>query len=249
MNTTFSTLFQFGLKRRLKDTFLMSYGLFIPFIMTLLLGYISSKYYGGLTGVSSYYYYALVSLPLYTLFSAITLVYLSREEKDAHCGSRFIMAPIGHFELVLYKVLPATLSVAFYNLLLMLIYQLLFKVNFGTYFLPIYFLLVVLGFMSCALGTLFGLCFSNFLAIKNILSLPIMLMGLLGGSFCPMSQFGNVFNFLAHLSPLFYINRCLFLMLQDHQLFLYPIAIGLPFILGILCFIGCIFKLKKEAFV
>lgn len=242
-------LFQFGFKRRIKDSFLMSYGLFVPFVMILLLGYMSTQYYTGLTGVSSYYYYSLVSLPLYTLFSAITLVYLAREESEAHCGARFIMAPIRKEALILYKVLPSTVSVAFYNLLLMLICQFLFKVDFGTYFLAVYLLLIVLGFMSCTLGTLIGLCSSNFLAVKNLVSFPIMLIGLLGGSFFPVSGLGKVFNLLSHLSPLFYINRSLFLMLQDHSMSSYFLSLSIPLILGgIFMLIACI-KLKKEAFV
>lgn len=156
MMNELKVLFSFGLRRRIRDSFLISYGIIMPLIMILLLGYLASGYYTGIEGISSYSYYTVVSLPLYTFFSSITLIYVAREEQLFNAGSRFIVSPIHRPTLVLYKILPSTLVIFAFNLIVMLACKLLFKVNFQGQFLQVLALLGVFGYMSCSLGTFIG---------------------------------------------------------------------------------------------
>lgn len=242
-------LFSFGLKRRIKDSFLVSYGIFMPFIMILLLGYLASGYYTGIKAISSYSYYTLVSLPLYTFFSSITLIYVAREEQLFKSGSRFIMAPVHRSTLVLYKILPATLVIFFFNLIVMLACKLLFGVSFKGQFLQVLILLGVFGYMSCSFGTFIGLCTKNFMAVKNLVSTPLLIMGFLGGSFFPIGSLGKGFLIASYFSPLTYVNQGLFALIYDHNNLAYLSALIITLILGIIFTIGSIFKMQKEAFI
>lgn len=245
----FKTLFLFAMKRRIKDSFLIGYGIMTPFFLIAILGYMSSNYYYGDNGITSYYYYTMVTIPLCTFLSSITLIYVAKEESLFKCGERFIIAPIGKYALVLSKILPSTLSVGLFNLILMSLCKFLFKVDFKGRFLEYFILLFILAFMSCAIGTFIGLCTRNFLAVKNNVSTPILIMGMLGGAFFPIGSLGKGVEILSYISPLTWINRGIFTLLNDNSMTLYSLALILTFLLGVLFTIGSVKKFKKEAFI
>ena len=242
-------LFSFGFKRRIKDSFLVSYGIMMPLIMILLLGYLASGYYTGIEGISSFSYYTLVSLPLYTFFSSITLIYVAREEQLFKAGSRFVMAPIPKSVLVLYKILPATLVIFIFILLVMLACKLLFGVSFQGQFLQVLILLGIFGYMSCSLGTFIGLCTKNFIIVKNLVSIPLLIMGFLGGSFFPVGSLGKGFLIASYFSPLTYVNQGLFRLIYDHNHISYLLASIITLVIGIIFTIGSTIQMQKEAFI
>lgn len=234
-------LLKYSFGKRMKDSFLISYGIMFPIIMILLLGYLSKEYYTGIEGVNSYFYYTVVTIPYCTLLSSITLVYVAREESRAGCGSRFIIAPISNNAIVISKIFPSAIVIGIYNVMLLIICKLIFNVDFSGYYLKIIFLLLILGFMSAALGTYIGLCSKNFMIVKNFISTPIMILAFLGGGFFPVGNIGII-------SPLFWINRGLFLLMKDGVSEIYYISLILTLVVGIVFTILAIKKMRKEAF-
>lgn len=245
----FKVLFYYGMKRRIKDSFLISYGVMFPLLLILILGYISTNYYSGENGITSYYYYALVTIPLCTFLVSITLMYVAREESLFKCGERFIISPIDRTSIVLAKILPATISTIFYNFILLLFCSFILKIDFKGRTFEIIVLLLILGFMSCAIGTFIGLCTKDFLSVKNLVSIPIMIMGVLGGSFFPIASLGTGIEIISYFSPLTWINRGIFSMLNDNSMTLYSLSVALSLVVGVLFTIGAIIKFKKEAFI
>lgn len=237
----FLPLFKLGLNRRLKDSFIISYGIMFPVVLILLLGYLGHEYYGGVEGVSSYYYYTIVTLPYCTLLSSITLIYVAREEARAKCGSRFIIAPVDNVSIVLSKIIPSAIAVGAYNIITMVASKLVFNMNYKGHFIEVYLLLLTLGFMSCALGTFIGLCSKNFFVVKNFVSIPIMVLALLGGAFFPV---GNV----GWISPLNWINRGIFSIINDNTDSIFFISLIIIVVIGIVFTSLSIKKMKKEAF-
>ena len=244
----FIILFNFGMKKRIKDSFIIGYGIMMPLLMIVILGYMATNYYTGENGISSYYYYALVTAPLCTFLNAVTLIYVAREESLYKCGERFMIAPISKISIVLSKIIPSTISISIFNIILMGICKLLFKVDFRGRFLEVILLLTILAFMSCAIGTFIGLCTKDFMAIKNFISTPILIMGVLGGSFFPIGSLGKVMETISYISPLTWINKGIFIMINDNNMEMYIVALLLTFCLGILFTIGAIKKFKKAAF-
>ena len=244
----FITLFKFGMKKRIKDSFIIGYGVMMPLFMIVILGYMATNYYTGENGISSYYYYVLVTAPLCTFLNSITLIYVAREESNYKCGERFMIAPISKPSIVFSKIIPSTISISMFNVILIVICKLLFKVNFRGRFLEVILLLTILAFMSCAIGTFIGLCTKDFMTIKNFISTPILIMGVLGGSFFPIGSLGKVMEIVSYISPLTWINKGVFTMLNDNSIKIYIIALLLTLCLGILFTVGAIKMFKKEAF-
>jgi ABC-2 type transport system permease protein len=244
----FIMLFNFGMKRRIKDSFIIGYGIIMPLFMIVILGYMASNYYTGENGISSYYYYVLVTTPLCTFLNAVTLIYVAREESTYKCGERFIIAPISKSSIVLSKIIPSTISISIFNVILIGICKVLFKVNFRGRFLEIIVLLAILAFMSCAMGTCIGLCTKDFMSVKNIISTPILMMGVLGGSFFPIGSLGKVMETISYISPVTWINKGIFVMLNDNSMKIYNISLILTLFIGILFTLASIKKFKKEAF-
>lgn len=245
----FKVLFKLNMKKRIKDSFLIGYGVTFPLMLIVILGYMATNYYSKDGTITSYYYYCMVTIPFCTFLSSITLIYVAKEESLHKCGERFIIAPISKTSIVLSKILPATISIAVYNLILLLICNFIFKVDFRGRFLEVYILIISLGFLSSALGTLIGLCSKDFMSIKNIVSTPILIMAVLGGSFFPIGSLGTVFETISYISPLTWINKGIFMMMNDNTLTVYITSLFITIILGLFFTISSIKFFKKEAFI
>lgn len=245
----FKVLFNLGIKKRIKDSFLIGYGVTFPLMLIAILGYMATNYYSGEEGITSYYYYSMVTIPFCTFLASITLIYIAREESLYKCGERFIVAPISKTAIVLSKILPATISMSVYNCILLIICSLVFKVDFRGRFLEIYVLIISLGYMSSALGTFIGLCSKDFMSVKNIVSTPILIMAVLGGSFFPIGSLGKAFEFISYISPLTWINRGIFMMLNDNTMNIYKISVVITAILGVLFTLASIKAFRKEVFI
>lgn len=97
-----------NMKKRIKDSFLIGYGVIFPFMMIAILGYMSSNYYDNSLGVSFYYYYTMGIILFCIFLGSVTLIYYAREESLYKCGERYIIAPISKSMVVLLKILPST---------------------------------------------------------------------------------------------------------------------------------------------
>ena len=244
----FNVLFSMGMKRRLRDSFLIGYGIIFPLFLIAILGYMASNYYSDENGITSYYYYSMVIIPFCTFLSSITLVYITREESMHKCGERFIIAPISKTAIVLSKIIPSTIAMMFYNLILMLICKYIFRVNYNGNFLQIFIMFSILGLMSCAIGVFIGVSTKDFMQVKNFISTPILIMALLGGTFFPIGSLGKGIEIISYISPLTWINKGIFLMINDHSTNMYFIASCVILALGIIFTFGSIKKFRKEAF-
>lgn len=245
----FKVLFKLGMKKRIKDRFLIGYGVTFPLMLITILGYMATNYYSKDTEITSYYYYSMVSIPFCTFLSSITFIYVAREEHIQKCGERFIIAPISKTSIVLSKILSDTLAISVYNLVILLICNVIFKVNYRGKFLDIYALLIGLGFMSSAIGIFIGLCSKDFMSIKNIVSTPILIMAILGGSFFPIGSLGSLIEVISYISPLSWVNRGIFMMLNDNIINVYCISLFIIIGLGVLFTILAIKSFKKEVFI
>lgn len=245
----FKVLFRFGMKKRIKDSFLIGYGIIVPLILIGLLGYMATNYYSGEEGITSYYYYSIVIIPFCTLLSAITLIYVAGEEKQCKCGERFIIAPISKVSIVLAKILPSTISISVYNLILLIVSVFIFKVDFKGRFIEVYSLLIFLGFMASAFGTFIGLSSRDFFSVKNIVNTPILIMAMLGGSFFPIGSLGKIFELISYISPLTWVNRGIFIMLNDNSMNIYVFSLVITFLLGVVFTLLSIKTFKKEVFI
>ncbi|QAA33581.1 ABC transporter permease [Clostridium manihotivorum] len=244
----FSVLFSIGMRKRIKDSFLIGYGTIFPLVLIAILGYMASNYFSGDKGITSYYYYSMVTIPFCTFLGSVTLVYVTREESMQKCGERFIIAPISKAAIVLSKIVSSTLVIMVYNFILMLICKFAFGVNYDGRFLEVFILFSLLGLMSCAIGTFIGVSTKDFMQVKNFISTPILIMAVLGGTFFPIGSLGRGIEIISYISPLTWINKGIFLMINDNTMKVYFIALIITLASGIIFSFGAIKRFRKEAF-
>ncbi|MDU6483626.1 MAG: ABC transporter permease, partial [Paeniclostridium sordellii] len=67
----FKVLLRLGMKKRIKDSFLIGYGVTFPLMLIIILGYMATNYYSKEGGITSYYYYSMVTIPFCTFLSSI----------------------------------------------------------------------------------------------------------------------------------------------------------------------------------
>lgn len=244
----FKVLFSFGMKRRMKDSFIIGYSVIFPLFLIGVLGYIASGYFSGNGEINSFKYYTLVLIPLSILMGMITIAYVAKEENTFRVSYRFITAPLNVKEIVIAKLLTSTIAMSLWNIIVLTLCKFLFKINFNGRFIEIGLLLTAETFMTVSLGIFIGLCTKNFMMVKNLLNIPIMIFGILGGAFFPVGSLGKIFNVISYISPLIWINRGLILMIYDNNMFLYLGALIITITIGGIFTVGSIRFFKKEAF-
>lgn len=245
----FSVLFNFQIKRRLKDSFIIGYSVIFPVMLIGILGYISQNFFDGKEGISSFDYYTLVLIPMCIFMGIITTIYIAKEENTFKVAFRFIAAPLDNKAIVLSKIVTTTIVMSLWNVIVTILVKVIFKLNFRGKMFNVLLLLTCETFMVVALGILVGLCINNFMTFKNILNIPICLFGLLGGAFFPVGSLGENIEIISYISPLTWINKGLISMIYDNNYNLYFMSIGLTSLLGITFTMISIKLFKKEAFI
>lgn len=244
----FAALFKFGIKRRLKDSFIIGYSVLFPLMLIGALGYISTNFFDGKYGVSSFHYYTLVLIPLCIFMGMITMVYIAKEESSFKVSFRFISAPVDKESIVLSKIITSTISMSLWNIIVIVLVKFIFKVNFMGKGLQVILLLTCETFMVVTIGIFIGLCIKDFMAVKNIINIPIGLFGLLGGAFFPIGSLGKTFETISYISPLTWINKGLISMMHDNNFTLYIISVVMTMAVGIIFALVSMKFFKKEAF-
>lgn len=242
----FSPLFKLGLKRRIKDFFIIFYSVVFPIVMIALLGYLTSKSYG--RDFTSYEYYSIVLIPFCLLMGITSVAYAAVDEKRMKTSYRYMIAPISNTSLILSKFLSCVIVLTMCSMIVLLISRLMFHLPVNGNAIYLIILLLCESIAVSGLGLFFGLTSKNFATIQNFLNLPIMIFGFLGGAFFPVSSLNPILSFIVNLSPLTWINRgimyCFYV--SDAIILIYTSVI--LFIIGVLFTILTIKYFKKEAF-
>lgn len=243
----FNILFYFGLKRRMKDFFILFYNIVFPTVIIMLLGYLTSTSYGD--GFTSYNYYTVTVIPFCALMGISTVSYASQDEKLFHTSYRYIAAPITPKQIVLSKFCSCAAVLSICNIIALLIGKLLFRLDFHGNILIVIILLICETVAVTGVGLFLGLACKNLDTLRNFLNIPIVISGFLGGVFFPVSSFHPVLSALINLSPLTWINRGIISCLYDNRtLIIYVISAVLSAV-GIAMMLLTIRFFKKEAFI
>lgn len=244
----FANLMIYGLKRRMKDFFVIVYSVVSPLIMIFLLGYLATNFFKGDSAITSNHYYTLLIIPFYLLTSIITVAYVAKDESLRKTSYRFIIAPIDNSAIVVSKILSCTIVIWFCGIINLLVARILLGVYFGNNTAIIALLLFTETLMASAIGIYLGICVKNFSTIKGVTNIPLSIFGLLGGSFFPVGALGDKFEKVANISPLTWINRGLITAVYDNDYKIITYSIILTLLVAIIFSILSIISFKKEAF-
>lgn len=242
----FIPIFLLGLKRRLRDFFILFYNLVFPLVLILLLGYLTSTTYT--QDFSSYTYYSLVLVPFFLFLSITTCAYNATEESLYRVSHRFAFSPTSRGSLVVGKILSSFMVLAAISTLLIVLLNLFFSMHLGVKLWGIVLLYSSIVFMTASLGYFIGYTFKNNVAIRNYINLPISIFAFLGGSFFPVGSFNPYLRLLFKLSPLYWINRSVFLYLYDQQIALLLVVTCIVTTLGLIFLLLSPITFKREVF-
>lgn len=243
----FLPLFRLGIKRRSKDFFILFYNIVFPLIIIMLLGYLTSKSYG--TEFTSYNYYTIVTIPFCILMGIISVSYAAQDEKISNTSYRYMISPISIKELVLSKLFSCTIILSLCNLITLVIIKGVFQISFGGNFLAIIFLLVCESTVVSAIGLFLGLACKNLDILRNIINIPIVIFGFLGGVFFPVSSLNPVVSLAINISPLTWVNRSIVTCIYDDSLQpLFNIS-SIFVMISILMTVLTVKLFKREAFI
>lgn len=244
----FVNLMAYGLQRRIKDFFIITYNVVFPLLLIILLGYLATNFFKGDSSITSNHYYTLVLIPFYLLTSIITVAYVAKDENFHKISYRFIIAPIDNSAIVLSKIFSCTLVIWGCSIINLLVARVLLGVNFGKSTPLILLLFLTETLMSSAIGIYLGICIRNFDTIKGILNIPLSLFGLLGGSFFPVGSLGNNFEKITYISPFTWINKGLMTAIYDNNCTILFFSIAITIILALAFSVLSVITFKKEAF-
>lgn len=218
--TGFIPILSLNISKRLKEGYALGYNVIFPLVLIGLLGLMSKSASHG--GITSYQYYHVVMIPFCILMSVTTAAYSGKDDAFANTAKRVLLTPVGIPALVIGKVVACTIVITAFSFLTYLFLGLLIPVSIAKsgYILMTYFSLT---FLSSAVGCLIGLSTRNFVLLKNIINIPICMIGVFGGCFFPCYH---------NLSPMTWVNRSIFLCLYDHQ------ANSLLVLSGALCMVA-----------
>jgi len=235
------------LKHRSKDGFVIGYNIIFPIIMILLMGYLTSANYG--KDFTGYQYYTVVMLTFCVAMSIITAAYAGKDDADKKTAVRLLFAPVTKVQIVLTKIISCTIIISFCNLLVLVFAKLVLQLPVAFEIIPVFLLLVAETFVICAIGLFIGFGMRNFIVIKNILNIPILVAAVLAGAFYPIGTLSTGWGLVLRLSPLTWINRGIFLFVYDHASDLLWRTSLVLILVGIGFTILAIGLFKKEEFI
>ena len=202
---SFKIILKLNILKRLKEGYSLGYNLIFPLILTALLGVLGkSTPYGE---ISSYQYYHVVMIPFCIMMSIITAAYSGKDDAFSNTAKLVLLCPISISSLITAKVIACTFVVTLFSFFTYLLLGIFISVDFSK---SIYILILYcfMTFFFCSIGCFIGLSTKKFILLKNIINIPICIIGIFGGCF---------FQCYHDLSLMAWVNRSIFLCLYDNQ--------------------------------
>ncbi|MDP4094663.1 MAG: ABC transporter permease [Bacillota bacterium] len=245
----FMTLVKRDMVNILKNPTLLISNLVITFVLTLILGFLSSGNYGR-TGVDSYDYYGITMLIFAVLNVAMTASNSFMEKSLKTSNLRVIFSPIPKSYIYLSKIVATFAFTSVCLLLNTFLFNIVLQVNFGgARILYVIALLLLFDLFSSITGVMFCCIFKSEELSNRILSLVIDIFAILGGIFFQLDGFGDVLRKLTYISPVKWVVEAVFRIIYDNDLSLFIQPLLVLSVLS-LVFLGvCKLTFKTEDYV
>lgn len=209
----FFAIFKRDFKNMLFSPMMLLYMTVFPMALVLVLGYLNSGTYG--SKVTSYDYYG-ISILVYCAFGMSCNA--ANNFMEAHIKAsnmRIIFSPVNTSYIYISKILATFAFSAICLFPVVGILNIALNVNFGSKFIYVLILLMLLSLSSSAVGILFCCIFKSEELANKILSIINNSLAFLGGTFIPLEGFGKTIRVLSGISPVTWIQRDIFKIIYD----------------------------------
>lgn len=206
----------------------------LPFLMALIMGFITKGSYG--SAVTSYDYYSVTILIFGALNNATVAANSFMETRIMKANMRLCSAPVPAFFIHFSKVIASFLFGAFCHTIVFLALHVFLGANFGgSYSIFFWLLMLAVEFFAVTLGVAFCCILKSEEAVNQLLSNLVSLFCLLGGAFLPMKGFGRIIGMITNASPVTWINTAAFQAIYDGSLLLLGCVCMVLLALSVLC--------------
>jgi ABC-2 type transport system permease protein len=140
-------------------------------------------------------------LVMFSVFSLITSAMVLAVERRSGTLQRMLTAPIGRAEIIAGHVLAMFLLVFGQELLLVLLGQFAFGVNYGAAPLATLLMMAVLALWAASLGLLIGASVRREEQVVMYALVAMFVFSALGGAWFPLAIAGKTFSAIGHVLP------------------------------------------------
>jgi len=232
----------------LNPVLLISNTLF-PFVLVMLLSYLTSGSYGS-GGVTAYDYYAVTILIYAVLNTAMTASNSFMEKSLKTSNLRIMYAPIKLSHIYMAKIVATFIFTSVCFLGYIIFFNLVFGVNFGGENL-IYVILIVLfmNLLSSVTGVFFCCVFKSEELTNKIISVVINVFAILGSLFFRLDGLGPAAERISFISPAKWAAEAIFRIIYDSDFSLFIPGILMLLMASVALLIGCKITFKVEDYV
>ncbi|MDD3223717.1 MAG: ABC transporter permease [Clostridium sp.] len=219
-----------------------------PLILIGIFGFIAKKGYG--TTVTSYDYYGVTML-VYSVFNIALTTSNTFMEKNLKKGNvRLIYSPTYTSNIFFSKILASFLFGAVCYTVLMILEDKILGINLGgKNFIYVLVLIIFFTFLMCCLGAFMCCIFKSEEAANKFMSPLVTLFAIFGGMFFPVDSLGSIVRNLSYVSPVKWINECIFRIIYDGDLSMFAPIIIVFAVISVILIILCKITFKPEEYV
>lgn len=213
-----------------------------PILLTAIIGYLTQSNFGG--GISSYEYYSIGMMIFIFTSSGLISSYNFLDDNIKQGNVRTMFAPIKKLGIYLSKIISGTTYSSVAIVVTMLIFNLLFGVNYNGNGILICISFIILCFMSNALGMFLCTTINHVGMVNVVFNLVQVVLCVLGGAFFSLEILGEVPAMISKISPVKWFMDGLLNSMYDNNNFILFVAIGINIIVAIML-IGLTYKTFK----
>ncbi|MDU4890076.1 MAG: ABC transporter permease [Clostridium sp.] len=213
-----------------------------PILLTAIIGYLTQSNFGG--GISSYEYYSIGMMIFIFTSSGLISSYNFLDDNIKQGNVRTMFAPIKKLGIYLSQIISGTIYSSVAIVVTMLIFNLLFGVNYNGNGILICISFIILCFMSNALGMFLCTTINHVGMVNVVFNLVQVVLCVLGGAFFSLEVLGEVPAMISKISPVKWFMDGLLNSMYDNNNFILFVAIGINIIVAIML-IGLTYKTFK----
>lgn len=190
-------------------------------------------------------YYAVSMTTMIALYGAISASFLIRRERTRNTAVRLMVSPAGKAEIFTGKLLGSIVINAICLIAVMLFSRFVFNANWGSH----YGIIIVLLLSEVLLAVSLGLGLSYMIkgeGARAVIVIFNQLASFFGGAYFPLAIAGGVMSFIAHLSPLYWVNTAMNEIIYADRLSAALPAIGINAGLAVLFLLIAVVSMKRR---
>lgn len=225
-------MIKFQLKLMCKTPIMFMMFFVYPVLLTAIIGYLTQSSFGG--GVSSYEYYSIGMMIFIFTSSGLISSYNFLDENVKQGNVRTMFTPVKNLGIYLSEIISGTIYSSVAIAITMLIFSLLFGVNYNGNGILICVSFVILSFMSNSLGMLLCATINNIGAVNMVFNIVQTVLCILGGAFFSLEALGEIPAMISKISPVKWLMDGLLNSMYDNNNFILFVIIGINIIIEVM---------------